>query len=190
MKIGIGIPCHERDIEIVRRCLSSIRDLDPQPDSVYTCINDGSAGMGAVRQEIFDTLFYEDDCDVVLACSADFGLMRGILNHVDPNFVTSFGFLRRHPADLIHIIKRLLTRRAWSGCYSITWPMWEWFKTDRPDWDGMDSSIDMWCKTRGYHVKRVKRPQYWILRFSERMNEAAVALPTLRQRITRLASAW
>lgn len=187
-KIGIGIPCHVRDVGIVRRTLASIDELDPGPYRVKVYVNDGSQGMGYVRRRLFDKLFRDEGCDVVLACSADFGLMRGILKHVDPHRVTSFGFLRRHPADVIHVFKRFISRRAWSGCYSI--PRWVWDRFREVDWDGSDSAIDVWCRSEGLEVKRVRMPRYWVLRFSGRMREAAVGLPSLRARITRLASAW
>ena len=187
MKIGIGIPCHERDVGIVQRCLASIDEMEPGPDEVYVCINDGSKGL-RIRRDILDHLFYDLECDVVVNVSADFAPMKGMLKHVARDKVTSFGFLRKHPTDLLFIIKRLLTRRAWSGCYAIPKEIWNRFR--ETDWDGMDSSLDWWCRDHRLSVKRVKRPQYWVLRFSERMIEAALQLPTFRQRLTRLMTAW
>jgi len=187
MRIGIGVPCHERDTGILRRCLASIDRLEPAPAVVYVLVNDGSRGL-RVRKEILDVLFYEWGCDVVLNVSADFAVFRGILSDVDEHRVTSFGFLRRHPADLLHIVKRWVTRKAWSGCYSIPRGVWDCFR--EVDWDGSDSRLDWWCEARGLDVKRVRMPRYWVLRFSGRMREAAVGLPSLRKRLARLATAW
>lgn len=130
MKIGLGIPCHVNDIPLLRKyCLPKVLKLDPQPAIIIVSINDGKDGMKNIRTELYDYLFKECNCDIVLNLGADMMPSKNILKYVRRNIIVSYGqYYRRPIATIINIITRLLytafRRRPWRGTYSLPREIW------------------------------------------------------------------
>ena len=154
MKIGVGVPCHVNDEDLLDRCMTGIRQLDPAPHAIYVHKNRGEGGLKGVRNAMFTELFHE--CDVVLNCDVDFYLFPDILKHVRGDFVTSFAFLTRSLSDVPQSVARLLGF-GWTGCYSIPKPV---FEAIRSTWDGTDTSV----KNLALRYRFVKTPKYYVVR--------------------------
>ena len=158
MKVGIAIPCHERDIRFLKKCLNSIQNLDLQAHYVTLNINRGERTLKQIRTDMFNHVF-KSGCDVALQCSSDFYLFPQILRYVDTVKVTTFPFLARRPSDFFTVLLTLLGR-GWTGCYSV--PRDIWFSQLRDNWDGNDSSILNLVGRK--NVVSIKRPCYYAMR--------------------------
>jgi len=156
MEIGIAVPCHESDVQLLGVFGSGLSRLKPQPSSIYININDGSEGMRKIVSSTFSQLF-DEGCDVVLKASVDFYLSEHILAHVRDDMVVSFTPLAFKLFDFTFALHRILMpSRTWSGCYSI--PKQIWYRI-QDEFDGQDTSI---MKAAGKW--KVKSFQYRLLR--------------------------
>lgn len=160
MKIGIATPCHVDDQAYLRECLSSISNLRPQPFAHLININHGESSLHKIRTDLFDGLFDNVECDIVLSCDADFWLFPKILSYIERKIATDFCCLeRRFFADLIMAGIHLVYHASWSGCYALPKEIWK--KEIKPSWDGTDPSVK---DILGRNYKFVKRPLYYALR--------------------------
>lgn len=139
-KIGVAVPCHIRDLKYFRRCLYSVRQLNPQPCEVAVDINDGNKSMAEIRSGLFNRLF--QNCDVVLNCSADFYLHPSILQHVRRDSLVSFTPLFRRRFDFWNTLHCLFRRKSFSGCYSIPRRLW---RKIEGKFDGEDDTVAKLC---------------------------------------------
>ncbi len=165
-KLGIAIPCHTKDVHLLKYCLKSVERLNPKPHVAVFHLNEG-IGLKEARAKLWNHLFYEKHCDVILACDADFSLHRHILKHVERNRVCSFrgfGFFRN--TIILTILSVLMPfTKKWNGCFSLPVELWTKIKDD---FDGSDSSVRKavksykWVNTfaytflTGYEKKHVK----------------------------------
>lgn len=94
--------------------------------------------MREIKTDLFDYLFQEAHCDVVLNVDADFYLFPHILKYVRFDRAVSFADLKRRPTDLLMALIRLLYPGSWSGCYSLPYHIWQRVK---PSFDGTDTSV-------------------------------------------------
>lgn len=176
MKIGIAIPCHVRDKQMLAVCLQAIDNLDPPPSTYLVDLNRGEGGLEGIRTRLFDKLF--ETCDVVLQCDVEFYLFSDILSHVQDKRVTSFCHLTRSLSDLIKVIARFLSRNPWTGCYSLPKAAWQRIKAS-PEWDGTDTSVR---KIAADYVF-VYTPKYYLLRRSPRRVQVALGGKSLFRKI-------
>jgi len=138
LRVGVAIPCHISDIPILKYCLASIKELNPQPHKVSIDINEGEKSLKQIRTSLFDSLF--ETCDVVLSVDADFYLFPNILSKVRNDKVVSFMcFYRKHYVFSLTCM-RILFFNGWTGLYSI--PKKIWFETVRDNFNGTDSSVN------------------------------------------------
>lgn len=138
-KLGIAIPCHTKDVHLLKYCLKSVGQLNPKPHIVILHLNEG-IGLKEARAKLWNHLFYEKKCDVILTCDADFHLHRHILKHVERNRVCSFrgfGFFR-HTIVLTILGVLMPFTKKWNGCFSLPIELWTQIKDD---FDGSDSSV-------------------------------------------------
>lgn len=155
MKIGIAVPCHVNDQSYLKYCLNSIQNLDSKPECVLVNINKGEKTMKQLITEMYDQVL--EDCDVVLRCDADFHLFPHILKYIDEKQVVTFLPLVKKPYVLSFMLHRiLLSKRTWSGCYSLPRKIWKQIKTK---FDGTDTSIAL-----AVRKWKIKSFQYYILR--------------------------
>lgn len=164
MQIGIATPCHVSDQGYLRKCISAITRLQPQPFNHVVDVNAGEHSMKQIRERLYDETF-KQGAEVVLACSADFFLFPHILSHIRPDQVTDFcalelPFSQRFLPDMIAAMIHLVYRGSWSGCYALPRDIWE--ETVKPSWDGTDGSIKKILGVGNYHF--VKHPQYYAMR--------------------------
>jgi len=145
LKVGVAIPCHIRDIEIcLKYPIPTLKLLNPSPHKILVDINEGVyGGLKEIRTKLFDSLFIDFDCDIVLSVCADYRMInKNIINEVSPDRVVNYGrFFNTPIIGLVHYVARRLTRSPWSSMYSI--PRKVWFKEVRnnPLWNGMDGSV-------------------------------------------------
>lgn len=178
MKIGIGVAFSFSHYERFWKCFNeSVSKLDPKPDCFLPYFNKrGLERLKEIRSRIYDKLFFDCDCDVVLSCDADFYLFPKILRYVDGKRIVSFCFFpfdrHYHLSTLLFImLKRSLTRllwkpNAWAGCFSLPRRNWNFIRRHRL-WDGTDSSIHRIAKDfMGYSF--VLLPKYYLLELSSR----------------------
>lgn len=161
-KIGIGIPCLSVDIPLLEKyCLPSIKKLDPQPDITYILLNDGvKGGLKQLRRMIFEKLFRDYGCDLVLVVDSDFILFHDILKYVDRKRVTTFAHCIRYPiSGLIMILYGLIITQGWTGCYCLSRDIWNNQIKDK--WLGHDSDIP---RLINFDYKYVRIPKYMIIR--------------------------
>ena len=177
MKVGIAIPCHIDDKRFLDVCLSSIRNLEPQPFDVWIDVNKGERTLREIRGFLFDSLF-NDGCDVVLQCSCDFHLFPHILKYVSEKQVVTFTPLAKRLYDVTLAMHRLLMpRRTWTGCYSL--PKKIWFETVKPSFDGSDTSV-----SKAIEKWKVKSFQYYLLRpYQKKTTRISVASFLLWKRL-------
>ena len=137
-KIGIAIPCYKKDQGFLDTCLEAIENLNPQPYVTVVNLNWASS-LKEARKQLFEYIFKNEKCDVILQNSVDFYLMADILKHVRRNRIVSFNplCLRRYALSfsLYHL---LFPKMGWSGCYSMPIEYWNCYKHR---FDGYDSSI-------------------------------------------------
>jgi hypothetical protein len=145
VKVGIAIPCSTKDIEICfKYAINSIGLLNPLPHQIVVDINDkGYRGLKEIRTKLFDELFLEHDCDVVLSMCADYRLTnKKLLTKVSSTRVVSYGrFFNTPIIGIFFYVLRLLTRKPWSAMYSIPREIWFSKVRDNPLWNGYDGSI-------------------------------------------------
>lgn len=162
LKVGIGIPCHIRDIELLRKySLPSINMLNPPPDLVVIYYNDGNVkgGLKKIREVILDEIF--KTCDVALMVDTDYYLFKkDIIKYVYDNKVTNFRSVNKYPlSNIIKYIAVLLVKRPWCGLYSI--PKKIWYGKVKDNWDGSDTSVQIAInKNYVYYIK----PFYMLMR--------------------------
>jgi len=157
-RIGIGIPCLLSDKTLMEKyCFPSINRMVPAPDCIYVYYNDGvKGGLLELRDKIFDKLFLEMGCDIVLVCDTDFMFMtKGILNMVRNDIVVDFITINRFPiSSLILLMMYNIVRKPWAGCYSM--PKKVYYEQVKGNWDGTDSSIHKAVNMK-YSVSRIPR---------------------------------
>jgi hypothetical protein len=190
LNIGIGTPCLYSDRYIVVNLTKSIFDLERDGKEVkhFVHFNDGTKGLKDVREYVFNTLFYKENCDIVIQASADFYLFPNILNFVEKDKVVAFTFMKRRISTFIEIIKFIFAPNVWSGCYSMPKKVWD-LLNDSGLFDGTDTSVKNFCILNRIEIKRVRLPKYYILRYSERMIDYAINLP-FHKKIVKLFGAW
>lgn len=141
MKIGIAVACHERDrafLQCLGESLTRALTRTPVTTRVLININKGEKSLKDIKTDIFDYLFEQAGCDVVLNVDADFYLFPHILKHVSSKQACSFAELKRRPTDLLMTLIRLVYPGSWSGCYSLPYHIWQRVK---PNFDGTDTSV-------------------------------------------------
>ncbi len=147
LRIGVGIPCHVRDLNLLSKySLPSAFNLNPPPDVIAVNINRGEGGLKKIRTDLFDALFEKYDCDVVFNTSADMIVSKNALKYVKENKVVSYGAIFKTPiATIINLLLRFTIvarkRKSWRGTYSL--PRKTWFEKVRNSevWAGFDSSL-------------------------------------------------
>ena len=155
LKVGVALPCHIKDLALLKYSFNSVNHLRPRPYHVAVDINEGGS-LREIRAKLFDFLFSQG-CDVVLSVDVDFWLFPKILSYVRRDVVVSFAQLERNFSDVPQALVRLFWRRCWSGCYSIPESVWLEIKGC---WDGSDTNVkDL---VGSYHFER--RFSYFALR--------------------------
>ena len=145
LKIGVGIPCHKRDIPLLERyTLPSLLNLNPSPYKILILINEGTyTDLKEIKTEIYDSLFKDYDCDIVLTACADYLFVnKTLMLEVHPDKVMNYGRMLNTPIiGLMWVIARRLVKKPWSACHSM--PKKIWFETIRDSslYDGTDGSI-------------------------------------------------
>lgn len=193
LKIGIGIPCLDADRNYLPTCMKGVKELKKYGYEVinYIDINDGTEGLKVVRKRIFNKLFDEGRCDVVLQCDVDFFLMDDILKYIEKDRMVTFTFMKRKVSTFIELIKFMISPNTWTGCYSIPRAIWKEIE-DKDAFDGNDTSVHRYCDLAGIKIKRIRLPKYWVLRPSQKYSEQRdfiKSLPFLK-RITKMFSWW
>jgi len=192
--IGIGTPCLFEDVIILDNLHRSIANILVRREEGRTVIhkvymNDGSEGLKKVREDMFNDLFYNLNCDVVLQASADFYLFPDILEHIDPLNVTAFTFMTRRITTIIEFMKFRVAPNAWSGCYSISRNVWQALDKEG-SFNGSDDSVNSFCKRKRIKIKRVRTPKYYVLRYSKNMIRDAMRQDTFKKKFLKLLGAW
>lgn len=149
LRIGVGIPCHVRDLNLLSKySLPSVFNLDPAPDVIAVNINKGEGGLKKIRTDLFDALFEEYDCDVVCNFDADMIVSKNALQYVRDDKVVSYGPIFKTPiATILNLLLRFIIvarkRKSWRGSYSL--PKKIWFEKVRSSevWAGFDSSLKL-----------------------------------------------
>jgi len=159
LKIGIAIPCLEKDFPYLKGLKDSISRLDPPPFIHIVNFNNGSKSLEFYRSELFDSLFNIAQCDVVLSVDVDFYLFPHILRYIRSDKAVSFADLKLRFTDVPLNLIRLFWPKSWSGCYSLPKKVWE--NQIKPFWDGTDGSVKELLK--GDYVF-VRKFQYYDLR--------------------------
>jgi hypothetical protein len=147
LRIGVGIPCHVRDLNLLSRySLPSAFNLDPAPDVIAVNINRGEGGHKKIRTDLFNTLFEKYDCDIVFNTDADMIVLKDALKYIREDKVVSYGPIYKTPiATIINLLLRFTfvarKRKEWRGTYSL--PRKIWFEKVRNSdvWAGFDSSL-------------------------------------------------
>lgn len=190
MKIGIGAPCLEADKPFIKSFNESIAEMTRKPDMTFIYVNDGTEGLGSCRTKVFDKLFAEG-CDVVLNASIDHYLFPDILSGIEDNQITGYGFLTLKPSTFITVLKRAFNPYAWTGVYAVPRKIWMAFKKSpwSHNWDGEGDSIQWFALEHNLKIVRVKKPKYWILRYSLTMKEHAASLSG-KKAVFKLMDAW
>ena len=193
LKIGIGIPCLESDRDYLPTCMKGVNELKNYGHDVinYIDINDGKEGLKVVRKRIFNKLFDERSCDVVLQCDVDFFLMDEILRYIEKDRLVTFTFMKRKVSTFIELIKFLISPNTWTGCYSIPRDIWKDIE-NKDAFDGNDTSVHRYCDSSRIKIKRVRLPKYWVLRPSQKYSEERDFIKSLPfiKRITKMFSWW
>ena len=146
-KIGVGVPCHFRDLELLSYySLPSIFRLDPSPDVIAVNLNRGEGGLKKVRADLYETLFHDYDCDVLFNMSADMIVFSDALKYVHRNRIVSYGPIFKTPiSTMITLFFRLFIvlrgKKSWRGTYSLPREVWYDKVLGTGLWDGTDSSI-------------------------------------------------
>jgi len=151
MKIGLAIPCLEKDVPYLKGLEESISRLDPPPFVHIINFNDGAKSLEFYRSELFEHLFNIAQCDIVLSVDADFYLFPHILRYVRSDKVVSFADLKLRFTDVPLNLIRLFWPRSWSGCYSIPAKIWDNIKDQ---FDGSDTSIKKAIEPNYVFIKR------------------------------------
>ena len=144
MRIGVAIPCHVNDIPLLEKYpLPSLSILDPPPDKILILVNDGTKGLKEYRTRLFDKLFLEHNCDVVLsACSDYLFTNKKLMVQINPDKVQDYGrFFSTPLMSLVFTVLRRMARKPWSSMYSIPRKIWFEQVRDSPVFDGTDGSI-------------------------------------------------
>ena len=144
MRIGIGVPCLTKDMELLfRYCLPSIRRLEPPPDVVLTYINNGHKdGLKGIKTLIYDHLFNCHDVDVILCVDSDMLLFKDILKYIKKDVIVDFHHIVKTPiATMYKIFIRAITNKPLCGCLSIPRKLWFEKIRDNESFNGIDSSI-------------------------------------------------
>lgn len=147
LRIGVGIPCHVRDLNLLSKySLPTVFNLNPSPDVIAVNINRGEGGLKKIRTDLFDTLFEKYDCDVVFNTDADMIVSKNALKYVRDDKVVSYGpFFKTPIATILNLLLRFIIvarkRKSWRGTYSL--PRKIWFEKVRNSeiWEGFDSSM-------------------------------------------------
>ena len=145
LKIGVGIPCHTRDIPLLERyALPSLCSLNPMPYKILVLVNDGNyKNLKEIKIEIIDSLFLEYDCDIVLSACADYLFIdTNLMNYIHPNKIMNYGRMLNTPIiGLMWVIARRLVKKPWSSMFSIPKNIWFNIVRDNPLYNGNDGSI-------------------------------------------------
>ncbi len=147
LRIGVGIPCHVRDLTLLSNySLPSVFNLNPSPDVIAVNINRGEGGLKKIRTDLFDALFEKYDCDVVFNTDADMIVSKDVLKYVKEDKVVSFGSIYKTPiATIIRLLLRFtligLGRKSWRGTYSLPRKIWLEKVRNSDIWAGFDSSL-------------------------------------------------
>jgi len=157
-KIGVAVPCYKEDVNFLHTCRESIENLDPQP--YVTAINiNWDSNLSEARKRLFEHLFYEEKCDVILQDSVDFYLFPHILRKVKRKRIISFAPLSLKYWELSLTFFRLVFPIGWSGCYNLPREYWEAYKDQ---FDGYDSSI--WRQVGRFNYDFPRGYAYYSLR--------------------------
>lgn len=132
-KVGVAVPCFFGDVCYLGQCFESIHGLFPQPSFVAVDVNLNSSKTES-RRKLFDFLFFEKGCDVVLVCDVDFYLLPKILWFVKKDRVVSFPALTLRRWDLPLVFIWLLFG-GWGGCYSMPLKVWKVYGSRFEDLD-------------------------------------------------------
>ena len=147
IRIGVGIPCHERDLYFLSNfSLPTALDLFPAPDVVIVNINRGEGGIKKIRTDLFNVLFDKYGCDVVFHFDADMLVSKDALKFVKKNRVVSFGPIFKRPiATILNLLLRFIITlrkgKGWRGTYSLPKDIWIDMVRNSTLWDGSDSSL-------------------------------------------------
>lgn len=147
LRIGVGIPCHVRDLNLLSKySLPSIFNLNPPPDVIAVNINRGEGGLKKIRTDLFDALFEKYDCDIVFNTSADMIVSKDALKYVREDKVVSYGAIFKTPiATMINLLLRFIIvarkRKSWRGTYSLPRKTWLEKVRNSEVWAGFDSSL-------------------------------------------------
>ena len=143
-RVGVAIPCRVSDVSLAEKYpLPTLQALDPVPHKVLVLVNDGTRGLKEYRTRLFDSLFLEHGCDVVLSACTDYRFIdKKLMTKMDPVRVQNYGRVFTTPVmSVLFFVLRILARNPWSSMYSL--PKRVWFEQirDSPIFDGTDGSI-------------------------------------------------
>lgn len=144
MRIGVAIPCLNTDVPLLEKyTLPSLSVLDPPPNKILVLVNDGTGGLKEYRTKLFDKLFLEHKCDIVLSACADYRFTnKKLVTQMNPNKVQNYGRVYNTPLmSILFYVLRRMTRKPWSGMYSIPKKIWFEQVRDNPVFDGTDGTI-------------------------------------------------
>ncbi len=151
----MAIPCHERDIEICFKYpVPTLSRLNPAPHIILIKVNSGKyTDLKEIRTSLFDALFNDYNCDVVLSVCTDYLIVnRNLLNEIPLDRVANFGrFFNTPIIGLFYYLLRRCTNSPWSAMYSIPKDVWFNEVRDNPLWRGYDGDIPK-CVKMNYDV--------------------------------------
>ncbi len=154
-RVGVAIPCHVRDSEMCFRVVvPTLSRMKPAPYMTLIELNTGEyTDLKDLRTRLFDSLFYDHNCDVVLSVCTDYLIInRNLLNEVSLERVVNFGrFFTTPIIGFFFYLLRRCTNSPWSAMYSIPRDVWFNEVRDNPLWQGNDGDIPK-CVKMNYEI--------------------------------------
>ncbi len=144
LRVGVAIPCHFSDITLLEKYpLPTIQALNPPPHKTLVLVNDGSNGLKEYRTRLFDKLFLDYNCNIVISACADYRFTnKKLITQMNPDKVQNYGRVFTTPImSILFYLLRRITKTPWSAMYSIPKKVWFERIRDNPIFDGTDGSI-------------------------------------------------